>query len=114
MSDLVKSQESKPTARRGGRKTAASDRSKVELKKTEAREVDVVAGSTMVEAAVDLADAELGAATRAYIERTGENINRFSDYARMVQAQAAQSIRQKAFAEFGVTEEELYGTEAED
>ena len=111
MSDLVKSQESKP-ARRGGRKTAASDRSKVELKNTD-KQADVVAGSTMVEAAIDLADAELGAASRAYVDRTGENLNRFSDFARMVQAQAARAVKAKAYEEFGVTEEELYGPEAD-
>ena len=107
MSNLVKSQENK-VARRG-RKTAASDRAKVELKTTD-QQVDMVASSTMVDAAIDLADAETAAAGRAYGDRVAANLPQLGNYFRQVQAQNAEAIRRQAFEAFEVTEEEIYGT----
>jgi len=110
MSDLIKSEASKVTSTRGTRgRKAAADRAKVEMKAAD-HDIDLVAGSTLVSAAVDLADAELGAATRAYGDRTAQNLARFSDFTRMVQAKTAAAIRSHAFDTFEVTEDELYGT----
>lgn len=111
MSDLIKSESgNKMTpSGRGTRGKKAADRQKVALNATETT-VDVVAGSTMVDAAIDLADAELGAATGAYLQRTSDNMGRFGDFTRMVQAQAAQAIKKQAYEQFEVSEEMLYGS----
>ena len=110
MSDLIKSEQSSKVtpSGRGTRGRGKADRAKVDLKATE-QQVDIVASSTLVDAAIDLADAETAAAGRAYGDRLSENLPQLGSYFQQVQARNAEAIRKQAFAAFDVTEEEIYG-----